>query len=132
LPEAAINQNAVEGPQARLAEVTEWALQRRLSPEFAGYIEQTKAAKRSVQKAMPKEYPIASGLADNKEANDLKVFLRGDPYVFGEDAPRGFLSIFSGTGSRSHSPGQRRLELAEEILKQPIAMRVMVNRIWKW
>ena len=28
--------------------------------------------------------------------------------------------------------GSGRLELAEAILQQPLAMRVIVNRVWKW
>jgi len=96
----------VEDRKPGLLKVTEWALQRRLSPRVRGYIEQTKAANEAFKKAMPKEYPIASGLADNKEANDLKVFLRGDPYVFGEDAPRGF-EHFLGRAAEAIHQGQR-------------------------
>ena len=45
--------------------------------------------------------------------------------------PRHFLSILSPGEPKPLTNGSGRLELAEEILKQPIAMRVIVNRVWK-
>ena len=110
----------------------DWALQRRLSPDFAAHIDRMKADIEAFKKAMPPEYPIAAGLADNKEPSDLKIFLRGNPYAFGEDAPRAFLQVLSDGEPKPFTKGSGRLELAEDIVKQPIAMRVIVNRIWRW
>src|SRR5207244_6084176 len=50
----------------------------------------------------------------------------------GDEAPRHFLSILGGEGS-SFTKGSGRLELAECIAaaKNPLAARVMVNRVWQ-
>jgi len=45
--------------------------------------------------------------------------------------PRHFLSVLSDAVPAPFDRGSGRLELAEAILRQPIAMRVIVNRIWK-
>ena len=131
LPEVP-SQNPEDNKKPGLLKVTDYALQRRLSPEFAGYIDRTKLDNEAFKKAMPKEYPIAFGLADNKEPTDLKIFLRGDPYTFGDDAPRAFLTIFSDGEPKPFKQGSGRMEFAEDVLKQPLAMRVIVNRIWRW
>jgi mono/diheme cytochrome c family protein/cytochrome c553 len=131
LPESQINMNDMDDKKPGLFKLTDWALERRLNPEFAGHLTRSKADIEAFKKAMPPEYPIASGLQDNKEPADLKVFVRGNPYAFGEDAPRGFLSVLS-EGDGNFSKGSGRLELADDIVKQPLAMRVIVNRIWRW
>src|SRR5439155_7322286 len=45
--------------------------------------------------------------------------------------PRHFLSSLSDGTPMPFSKGSGRLELSDAIVKQPIAMRVIVNRIWK-
>ena len=132
LPESPINVNADEEPKPGLFKVTGWALERRLGNDLAAHIERAKADIEAFKKAMPPEYPIAAGLEDVKDLSDLKVFLRGNPYAFGEDAPRAFLTILSEGEPKPFTKGSGRLELAEDIIKQPIAMRVIANRIWRW
>jgi hypothetical protein len=69
---------------------------------------------------------------DSSKPEDIRLAIRGNPENPGEVAPRHFLTVFS--TSREPAPftqGSGRLQLAELILKQPIAMRVIVNRIWK-
>jgi len=132
LPDSVGNPNAEDEKKPGLFKVTDWALQRRLNAEFAGFIERSKAEIEAFKKAMPPEYPTAMGLEDVKEVTDLKIFLRGNPYAFGEDAPRAFLSILSDGEPKPFSKGSGRLEFAEDVVKQPIALRVIVNRIWRW
>ena len=132
LPESVGNPNAEEDKKPGLLKLTDWALQRRLSSEFSAYIDRSKADIDAFKKAVPPEYPVAAGLEDTKEPSDLKIFLRGNPYAFGEDAPRAFLSILSEGDPKPFSQGSGRLELAEDIVNQPIAMRTIVNRIWRW
>jgi cytochrome c553/mono/diheme cytochrome c family protein len=132
LSESPINANAEEDKRPGLFKFTDWALQRRLSPDFSSHIDKMKADNEAFKKAMAPEYPVAAGLADLKEPTDLKIFERGSPYAFGDDAPRAFLAIFSDGEPKPFTQGSGRLELAEDILKQPIAMRVIVNRIWRW
>jgi hypothetical protein len=50
----------------------------------------------------------------------------------GDETPRGFLSVLSPPDTpQRFSKGSGRLELADAILAQPLAVRVIVNRIWK-
>ena len=81
---------------------------------------------------MPAPYPYIDGLEDDKQATNVKVFLRGSPYNFGEEAPRAFLSILSPGDPELFKQGSGRMELADAIVKQPISMRVIVNRVWRW
>src|SRR5207244_11999554 len=71
----------------------------------------------------------------------LKGNLRGNPHALGEPVPRGFPAILAGStgapapavGNDEPAPfrsGSGRLELAEAIVRHPLAARVMVNRIW--
>src|SRR6185436_8650571 len=62
---------------------------------------------------------------------NLPLAIRGNPENLGEEVPRHFLSMLSKDEPSTFSKGSGRLELAEMIMKQPIAMRVVVNRIWK-
>ncbi len=84
------------------------------------------------KKAMPAPYPYIDGLEDDKQPTNVRVFLRGSPYNFGEEAPRAFLSILSPGEPELFKQGSGRMELAEAIVKQPISMRVIVNRVWRW
>src|SRR5262249_23464974 len=85
----------------------------------------------SFKKAMPAPYPYVHGVADQSVPVDLPVSLRGSPNNLGEVVPRGFLSALSKDGRLSFTKGSGRLELADAILRQPLAIRVIVNRIWK-
>src|SRR5207302_2589080 len=76
-------------------------------------------------------FPYVHGVADVDKPQNLKVSLRGSPYNLGEEVPRRFLRVLSEADPPVFRQGSGRLELAEAILKQPIAMRVIVNRIWK-
>ncbi len=62
---------------------------------------------------------------------NLKIALRGSPYRLGEEVPRGFLTVLSPDERLRFTKGSGRLELADTIVRQPIAMRVIVNRLWK-
>src|ERR1700710_1906399 len=62
---------------------------------------------------------------------DLDGSIRAKPQVLGEKVQTNFRSVFPAGEPQPFKNGSGRLELAEDILKQPIAMRVMVNRIWK-
>ena len=69
------------------------------------------------------------------EARDLPVFLHGNVDSPGEVAPRNFLSVLSKSSDKPfQGGGSGRLELAERIFTdaQPLAARVIVNRVWGW
>jgi hypothetical protein len=68
---------------------------------------------------------------DAKQPVNLPLALRGNPNNLGPEVPRHFLSMLSKDEPQPFKEGSGRLELAEDIVKQPVAMRVIVNRIWK-
>jgi len=86
-----------------------------------------KATLEQLKKDSPAAYPFLHGLGERAQPVNLKVSLRGDPYNLGEETPRHFPAIL---GGRPFTSGSGRLELAEAIVKTPIAARVAVNRIW--
>jgi hypothetical protein len=64
----------------------------------------------------------------------MKVLVRGNPEVLGEDAPPGFLRAL-GTGLRGSSEKPfTRLELADALAsaENPLTARVFVNRVWHY
>jgi mono/diheme cytochrome c family protein len=133
VPEATAEVN--EDDQRRkpgLLKLIDGALERRLTADLKAHVERARADIDAFKKSMPPQFPAVYGIEDASEPSDLKVFLRGNPYTFGDDAPRAFPSIFSSGESRLFTKGSGRLELAEEIIRQPITSRVIVNRIWAW
>ena len=70
-------------------------------------------------------------MQDVAKPSDLELALRGNPQTLGDKVPRHFLSVLSKDEPKRFEHGSGRLELADEILKQPIAMRVIANRVWK-
>ena len=73
--------------------------------------------------------PRAMVMTDKDKPNDVRVFIRGNPARPGDPAPRGFLGFL---GGQKFSDGSGRLELARSIVNRdnPLAARVMVNRVW--
>jgi hypothetical protein len=112
--------------------LTDGALERRLSADFRMHIAKLRADIEAFKKAMPPRPPSVFGIGEAEQPSDLKVFLRGNPYTFGVNAPRGLPSILNKGEAKLFTKGSGRLELAEEIIKHPISSRVMVNRIWRW
>ena len=109
-----------------------WGLERQLSAEGRAYLAALREEIDSFRKKMPAQYPYVHGVADQEKPVDLPVSLRGNPNTLGEVIPRGFLSVLSPDSRVGFSKGSGRLELSDLILRQPLAMRVIVNRIWKW
>ena len=109
-----------------------WGLERQLSAERRAYLTAMREDIESFKKAMPAPYPYVHGVADQEKPVDLPVSLRGNPTNLGEVVPRGFLSVLSPDSRLCFTRGSGRQELADAILRQPLSMRVIVNRIWKW
>ncbi len=70
-------------------------------------------------------------MEDAEKPVDLELAIRGNPNTLADPVPRHFLSLLSKDEPKPFKQGSGRLELADDILAQPIAMRVIVNRIWK-
>jgi mono/diheme cytochrome c family protein len=108
-----------------------WGLERQLAADRRRYIDGLRSDIDELKKALPAHFPYVHGVGDAEKLQNLRVSVRGSPYNLGEDAPRHFLSVLAPGEPTAFQKGSGRLELAEAILDQPIAMRVIVNRIWK-
>ena len=108
-----------------------WGLERQLSADRRRYIDALRSDVEALRKAQPPKYPFVHGVGDVDKPVNLKVSRRGSPYNLGAEAPRHFLSILSEGDPQPFSHGSGRLELADAILRTPLAMRVIVNRVWK-
>ena len=95
-----------------------------------GLIRQYKAAAADyAYRAAP---PHAMGLRDVENPVPAHIFRRGNQNDLGEKAPRRFLKVLSRPGRRPFANGSGRLELARAIAApdNPLAARVIVNRLW--
>src|SRR5262245_13813545 len=108
-----------------------WGLERQLAADRRRYVDGLRSDIDKLRKDQPPKYPFVHGVGDVEAPVNLKVSLRGSPYNLGDEVPRHFLSILATGDPEPFSKGSGRLELADAILRQPIAMRVIVNRIWK-
>ncbi|KAF0180000.1 MAG: hypothetical protein FD161_1013 [Limisphaerales bacterium] len=67
-------------------------------------------------------------VSDEAPAFETPFFPRGDHTKPGAPVPRQFLSAFGNASYQSRTSGRR--EMAEDILRNPLTARVMVNRLW--
>jgi hypothetical protein len=108
-----------------------WGLERQLSGDRRRYIDGLRTDIEKLRKEQPPKYAFVHGVGDVEKPINLKVSKRGSPYNLGDETPRHFLSVLSEPAPAPFQKGSGRLELADAIVHQPIAMRVIVNRIWK-
>jgi uncharacterized protein DUF1553/uncharacterized protein DUF1549/cytochrome c len=108
-----------------------WGLERQLSADRRRYVDGLRDDIKALRKEQPAEYAFVHGVADAEKPVNLHISKRGNPFNLGDEEPRHFLSVLSNGSPAAFANGSGRLELAEAILAQPIAMRVIVNRIWK-
>ena len=108
-----------------------WGLESRVGAQSQAELAAVKADLEEARKKLEPAYPFLHGVEDAKVPVNLPVALRGNPMNLGPEVPRHFLSMLSSGDPQPFTHGSGRLELAEDIVKQPIAMRVIVNRIWK-
>jgi mono/diheme cytochrome c family protein len=121
-----------KGTPPGLLKFTDYALAKRLPADWSAQLARMKEENEAFKKEMGEHYPFVYGLGELDQPVDLRVFVRGNPDVFGEEAPRAFLTLLSDGAAKPFTKGSGRLELADEILKQPLAARVIVNRVWAW
>lgn len=108
-----------------------WGLEHRVGAAAREQMAAVKADVEALQKKLQPAYPFLHGVQESEKAVDLPVSIRGNPYNLGPQVPRHFLSVLSEGDPKPFEHGSGRLELAEDIIKQPIATRVFVNRIWR-
>jgi mono/diheme cytochrome c family protein len=108
-----------------------WGLERQLSADRRRYIDALRSDIEALRKAQGPKYAFVHGVGDVEKPVNLRVSKRGSPFNLGDEVPRHFLSVLSEGTPAPFEKGSGRLELADAILRQPLAMRVIVNRIWK-
>jgi hypothetical protein len=108
-----------------------WGLERQLSADRRRYIDALRGDIEALRKAQPSKYAFVHGVADVEKPVNLRVSRRGNPFNLGDEVARHFLSVLSEGTPVPFERGSGRLELANAIVAQPIAVRVIVNRIWK-
>ncbi len=120
-------------PKPGLFVFSGWSLTRRLSPEWQEHINELTAHVKQLEKEAEKtDYPYIHGVADKPKPVNVAVNLRGNPHNLGDEVPRRFLEVLSPAGPQPFSAGSGRLELADDVIHSGLAMRVFVNRVWKW
>lgn len=108
-----------------------WGLEKRIGGESQAMLAAIRKEVEDGQKKLQPYYPFVHGVKDAETPVNLLLSLRGDPYNLGDEVPRHFLSVLGAGDPQPFGKGSGRLELADAILAQPLAMRVVVNRIWK-
>jgi cytochrome c553 len=108
------------------------ALDRWLGMDRRRYIDELREDIKTLTKALPAKYAYVHGVEDVEKAAPIKVALRGNPFRAGDEVARHFPSVLVDGDPPPFSKGSGRAELADAIVHQPIAMRVIVNRVWKW
>src|SRR3954470_15365664 len=108
-----------------------WGLDRQLSADRRRYVDALRTDIEALRKAQPPKYAFVHGVGDVDKPTNLKVSKRGSPYNLGDEVPRHFVSVLSEGTPKPFEHGSGRLELADAIVNQPLAMRVIVNRVWK-
>src|SRR5579864_2446177 len=108
-----------------------WGLQSRVGPEAQARLKSLQDDVGALRKKLDPHYPFIHGVKDSPKPVDIELALRGNPENLGAKVPRHFLSLLSEGDPKPFEHGSGRLELADDIVKQPITMRVIVNRIWK-
>ncbi len=108
-----------------------WGLERQLGADRRALIQALRDDIAAMEKAMPKPFAYVHGVKDVEKPGNLKVAIRGSAYRQGPEVKRGFLTVLGAPERQAFSAGSGRLELADAIVRQPVAARVIVNRIWK-
>ncbi len=109
-----------------------WAYQHKLAdvPERAqAAVTQKWQQFRELESSIPAPQHVLV-IADGNGENE-NVFVRGNPKVLGEEAPRQLLSAIVGEAPVKDT-GSGRMQLANDIIdpSNPLTSRVMVNRLW--
>jgi hypothetical protein len=86
--------------------------------------------KEFVNKGLP--FELAYAVAEAKKAENVKIQIKGDPAKPGDMVPRRFLTVLGAQALPPNETSSGRRQLADWIVDRnnPLATRVMVNRIW--
>jgi hypothetical protein len=108
-----------------------WGLESRSGSEAQTQMAAIRTDIDEARKKIGNGFQYIHGVEDAAKTVNLPLAIRGNPENLGEEVPRHFLSMLAKEEPAPFSKGSGRSELAEMIVQQPIAMRVIVNRVWK-
>jgi mono/diheme cytochrome c family protein len=108
-----------------------WGLESRVGASEQAQLNSVKNDIEAARKKLEPGYPYLHGVKDSDQPVNIQVAIRGNPFNLGQEVPRHFLSLLSTSDPKPFTHGSGRIDLADAIVKEPIAMRVIVNRIWK-
>jgi hypothetical protein len=79
--------------------------------------------------------PKVHGVRDSENPEDMRITIRGNPRALSDRVPRGFLQVATAATATTQpeiSAGHSgRTKLADWVASNPLAARVVVNRIWQ-
>ncbi|MFN7736498.1 MAG: PSD1 and planctomycete cytochrome C domain-containing protein [Pirellula sp.] len=80
-----------------------------------------------------KPISFCMGVQDNDQPRNARVLIRGEIDQPAQEVPRGFVQVLGGNPTKLPGRSSGRKELAQWMVSKdnPLAARVMVNRIWK-
>ena len=107
-------------------------LDRWLGADRRRYIDELRDDIKGLVKSMPPKYAYVHGVRDAESPQPIKIAIRGNPFKPGDEVPRRFPSVLVEGDPPPFTKGSGRAELAGAIVAEPLAMRVLVNRVWKW
>ena len=115
-------------------QAAEDALRRAADPERG--VLKDELGKRKADRGWLASLPLAEdayAVSEAPQCGDAAVQRKGDPAHPGETVPRGFPAVLGGATLPPGSTGSGRRELADWIFAptNPLAARVMVNRVWQ-
>jgi cytochrome c553 len=108
------------------------SLERWLGGDRRQYLAALQKDIEAARKALPEKYAYVHGVKDVERPVDQKVHVRGNPMREGAVVQRRFLPVLYDEDPAPLTRGSGRLDLAEAIVHEPITVRVIVNRVWKW
>lgn len=131
-PNAMMDMSAGKMPNPGVLVFRGWGLESRIGADAQFRLKAIQEDLEATRKKLEPYYPFVHGVKDSAKPENIRLAIRGNPESLGDVVPRHFLSILSPPGAPAPlDKGSGRLELAHLVARQPIAMRVFVNRIWK-
>jgi mono/diheme cytochrome c family protein len=120
-------------PKPALLRFNGYGLERQLGRVATDHLAAMREEVKRLEKALP-DISFVMGVEDKPKESleDIALHIRGSPLNLGERVPRGFLHVLQSGTPTVYTEGSGRLQLAQDIVKQPLAARVIVNRVWGW